>query len=104
MSRMSPWRVTTDPMILRRVGKTGEEANELGAVACRIVIQGIDEVDPSSGKTNRQRFFEELADVQAQINCSRRAFLIDADAFEDRVARKESDMADWEQQMQGEQQ
>lgn len=99
MTRMAPWKVTTDPMILRRVGKTGEEVGELGAVCARIVIQGIDEIDPNSGETNRKRFTDELADVQAQINVSRRKLEIDPEYFDARVARKEANMDHWESQM-----
>lgn len=99
MTRMAPWKVTTDPMILRRVGKTGEEVSELGAVCARIVIQGIDEIDPNSGESNRKRFVDELADVQAQINVSRKALAIDPEYFDARVARKEGNMEDWESQM-----
>jgi hypothetical protein len=100
MTRMSPWKVTTDPMILRRVGKTGEELCEAGAVCCRIVIQGLDEIDPSSGKTNRQRLVEELADVQAQIDVTRKALLAgESRQFEERTLVKIGNMADWERQM-----
>lgn len=65
-SKMNPWMPDNNPHQARRIGKTGEEVNELGSVLCRISIQGIDSIDPSSGKTNRQRLLEETADVLAQ--------------------------------------
>lgn len=89
------WTPDDNPQQARRIGKTGEETNELGAVLFRIQIQGLDAIDPGSGKSNRQRFFEEMADVQAQINCNHRAFEI-PDWFEQRVALKESQMRNWE--------
>lgn len=93
---MNKWEVTTDPRILRRVGKTGEELCEAGAVVCRIVIQGIDEVDPSSGKTNRQRLTEELADVRAQIDLTIDELRLDRVAIADRVTAKKRQMTQWE--------
>lgn len=93
------WKPDNDAHQARRIGKTGEEVNELGAVLFRIQIQGIDEIDPSSGKTNRQRFFEEMADVQAQIELNLIHFNIDANAgsyFDSRVQDKKRQMAEWE--------
>lgn len=89
------WKPDNNPHQARRIGKTGEETNELGTVLFRIGIQGIDEIDPGTGKTNRQRFFEEMADVEAQINCNKRAFVF-PDWYYERVAFKEKQMAEWE--------
>lgn len=83
----------------RRIGKLGEETNELGAVLFRIQIQGIDAIDPASGKTNRQRFIEEMADVTAQIELSLEFFGIDANEgsfFDCRVQDKKRQMGEWE--------
>lgn len=65
---MSPWQPDPDPRQARRIGKTTEEVNELGVVLARISIQGLDEIDPSSGKTNRVRLEEEAGDVYAQLD------------------------------------
>ena len=93
------WVPDTDPRQERRIGKTGEEVNELGAVLFRIQIQGIDAIDPASGKTNRQRFIEEMADVTAQIEINLEHFSIDANrgsAFDARVVDKKNQMSEWE--------
>ena len=37
--KMTKWIPESDPMILRRVGKTGEECAELSKVCSRITIQ-----------------------------------------------------------------
>lgn len=107
MTRMSPWKVTTDKKLLRRIGKLLEELGELQAVAARVIIQGIDEIDPSSGRVNRARLLDELADAQAQINCTM-ALLFPAREdnrhFLHRVLRKEENMQDWESQVEGEEQ
>ncbi len=93
---MSKWQHTTDPLHIRRLGKTGEELAELAAVVSRCLIQGLDEIDPSSGKTNRQRFIDETADVRAQLNCNDRAFGLPLAEIAARVAKKEAWMAEWE--------
>lgn len=93
---LTKWTPTTDLMTLRRAGKFVEEGGEALAVVARLIIQGIDEVDPGSGKTNRQRLMDELADLQAQINCSVEAFNLDRDYMARRTAKKLDDMKEWE--------
>lgn len=94
--KMNKWTPTTDLTILRRMGKTGEEAAELLAVTSRIIIQGIDEIDPSSGKTNRQRLEEEIADVYAQLDCTIDALYLDISAIARRRGVKVEQMLEWE--------
>lgn len=96
MTRITKWTPTTDLLTLRRAGKLAEELGELQAVAARVIIQGIDETDPGTGKTNRQRLMEELADVQAQIGCTVLAFDLDQDYMARRTADKMQQMAQWE--------
>lgn len=94
--KLSKWTPTTDLMTLRRMGKLTEELGELQCVAARVVIQGIDETDPGSGKVNRQRLVDELADVQAQIECTVRAFGLNKGYLDRRAADKVRQMAEWE--------
>lgn len=93
---MSKWQVTTDPKILRRMGKTGEELGELTNVVNRIVIQGIDEVDPGTGKKNRVRLEEEIADVFAQLDVNCGMLNLDVDFIMDRRDQKVQKMRAWE--------
>lgn len=93
---MNKWTPEQNQMILRRVGKTGEEAAELMKVTSRIVIQGIDGIDPATGKTNRQALTEEIADVIAQAKVTVDALGLDNDAIMARAARKEQQMHEWE--------
>lgn len=95
-TKMNKWTPTTDLLTLRRMGKLGEELGEAQSVAARVIIQGIDEVDPGSGKVNRQRLMDELADVQAQIGCTVLAFGLDQDYMGRRTAEKMRQMAEWE--------
>lgn len=93
---LSKWTPTTDPLTLRRMGKLSEELGELQAVVARVVIQGIDETDPGTGKVNRQRLIDELADVQAQIGCTVLAFDLNQGYLQRRVADKMRQMQEWE--------
>ena len=93
---MSRWVPDTDPHQTRRIGKTLEELSELAAVLARISIQGLDAVDPGTGKTNRQRLHDETADVIAQITCNLRAFDMPAEEIDKRAAMKALQMAEWE--------
>jgi NTP pyrophosphatase (non-canonical NTP hydrolase) len=96
-NRMNPWLPTLTPHQARRIGKTTEELGELMAVCGRLQIQGLHEVDPSSGKTNINRLSEEIADVLAQLRCNLIAFSLDVDGIEERAAVKFGQMAQWEQ-------
>lgn len=93
---MQPWAPTITPHQTRRVGKTIEELGELVAVLARIQIQDIDGIDPGSGKTNRQRFMEETADVIAQLKINIDSFAMDRNAIAAREYQKTGMMAEWE--------
>jgi hypothetical protein len=100
--KMQPWRVETDKRRLRRLGKTGEELAELSAVVSRCIIQGVDEIDPSSGKTNRQRLQEEVADVYCQLDLLVTALNLNTFQIDVRSAKKAGQMAEWEDAVKGE--
>lgn len=93
---MSKWNVETDAARIRRFGKQLEELGELSAVTARCIIQGVDEIDPSSGKTNRQRLEEEMADVLAQLELTVRLFDLNQDFIVRRVGIKHAQMVEWE--------
>lgn len=93
---LTKWTPTTDLMMLRRMGKLGEELGELQAVAARCIIQGIDEVDPGTGVLNRERLWKELADVQAQIGCTVLALGLPQEEMAKRTADKMRQMGEWE--------
>lgn len=93
---MSPWIPEKDAAILRRVGKTGEECAELLKVTNRIVIQGIDGVDPETGKSNLAALQEEMADVIAQCEINIEHFGFNMEEIRMRVYKKKAWMAEWE--------
>lgn len=96
-NKMNPWVCTLTPHQARRVGKSGEEVGELGSVLGRLQIQALHDIDPSSGKTNFQRLWEESADVEAQTTCNRKAFKFPEPDYTDRVMRKIAQMGEWEE-------
>jgi NTP pyrophosphatase (non-canonical NTP hydrolase) len=93
---ITPWNVETDPVRVRRFSKFAEELGELQAVVARCISQGIDEIDPSSGKTNRHRLTEEIADVRAQALCTIKALNLDEILITIRTVDKIKGMQDWE--------
>ncbi len=95
--RMNPWRVERRAKVLRRVGKTGEEAAELIKILFRIVIQGLEGVDPATGKTNVDAMEEELADAYLQIDLCIEQFGLDPKRVVDRMERKRAQMKEWEE-------
>jgi len=93
---VSKWIPTTDLMMLRRMGKLQEELAELANVAARCIIQGIDEVDPGSGRLNRARLTDEVADVLAQCHMTISQLELDFPAISLRYADKIEKMWRWE--------
>lgn len=93
---MNKWTPETDPMVLRRVGKTGEECAELSKVCSRITIQGLAGVDPATGESNRLALAKEVADVMAQCEVTIQALGLSREFIEARAATKVEQMAEWE--------
>lgn len=96
MSTMNKWVPEADPMILRRVGKTGEECAELSKVCSRITIQGLRGVDPENGLMNIEALAKEVADVMAQCEVTIEALGLPRKFIEGRAAKKRAQMAEWE--------
>ena len=93
---LTKWIPESDPMVLRRVGKTGEECAELGKVCSRVTIQGLDGVDPETGVSNRDALAKEIADVLAQCKVTINALGLDEHAIYARCQNKVGQMAEWE--------
>lgn len=65
---IQPWEGEPSKAVRLSTGKLAEEANELAGICARIAIQGLDGLDPATGKPNRQALAEEMADVEAAMN------------------------------------
>lgn len=94
---VSMWIPTTDLMLLRRMGKLSEELGELQSVAARIVIQGLDGVEPKTSKANLVWLSEEIADVYAQLDETVSRLQLPFDEILRRRARKRLLMRKWEE-------
>lgn len=66
-STISPWMPEQDRIRLATLGKLAEECSELAGRAARCIIQGANEVDPDTGRTNAEELAREIADVEACI-------------------------------------
>lgn len=89
----NPWIPMSDLNDIRVIGKLGEELNECASAASRCLIQGIDEIEPSTGKLNRLWFEEEIADVLVNIKLACERFGLAPSP--DRMAMKEAYLRKW---------
>ena len=85
---ISEWQPITNKHDLAVLGKLGEEASELCSAICRCIIQGMDGLEPTTGKPNRQWLEEEIADVMALVTLAIQEFNLDSAAISERCSRK----------------
>ena len=93
---MNPWVPDADPHQARRIGKTLEELSELSCVLARISIQGMDGIDPASGKSNRERLIDETADVLAQCYRNMHKLNLPVKRILERILQKDAQMDEWD--------
>ena len=72
-----------------------EELNECGAASARCIIQGINEVEPSTNESNRLWLTKEIADVMANLELVIEHFDLDYDYIEERVNFKQEYLRRW---------
>lgn len=92
---VSPWVPMCEPIDIKHIGKMIEEFCECGAALARSLIQGIDEVEPTTKKPNRQWLQEEIADVLANCQLVVAHFDLDKDAIRERRDRKKVRLSAW---------
>lgn len=92
---VSPWVPMCEPIDIKHIGKMIEEFCECGAALARSLIQGIDEVEPTTKKPNRQWLQEEIADVLANCQLVVAHFGLDKDAIRERRDRKKVRLSAW---------
>lgn len=63
----SDWRREPREAVSAALLKLGEEASELATRCCRAAMQGANETDPDSGRSNLDHIRDEIADVCALI-------------------------------------
>lgn len=91
----SDWQPITDKPTLALLGKLAEEANELGCIISRCIIQGIDGRDPETKKMNIVALQEEIADVRGLSALARDRLGLDENIIDDRAQRKYDYKATW---------
>lgn len=72
------------------------QLGRLQAIAARCVIQGIDEINPSSGFTNRKRIVHGFAEMLLLLQWLTNWLDLPTDWIARRVAEKKRQMAEWE--------
>lgn len=90
-----PWTLEPNRVALALLGKLCEESNELGAIAARCIIQGVDASEPVTGVPNREALMKELADVRAMSGVLLEYLALDVPAFIFRVEKKNAYWRDW---------
>lgn len=59
------WKPEPNTINHQALGKLAEEAAELAKTCIRALIQGLDETNPATGRSNREEIADEIADVTA---------------------------------------
>lgn len=93
MGDISAWIPDTDRHRLAVLGKLIEELNEAGSRAARCIIQGHEELDPKSGRSNIDELMREFADVTACMVLTVESFAVGAS--EARTAEKIAGFKEW---------
>lgn len=90
-----PWHPVQNPVLQKHLLKLIEECNELGSASSRCLMQGVDEVEPDTGKPNRQWLMEEIADVLANIRLNIDYLRLDAVTIDTRMKYKIERLSKW---------
>lgn len=97
MTPYNPWHPMNDPVDKKHIGKLLEELGEAVAASSRCLIQGINGVEPVTGKANKKWLEEEFADVMAQLQLSAEHFDLDMDFMLKRAEEKYEKCGAWHQ-------
>lgn len=95
IGKPSKWIPITDLKTLALLGKLAEEANELGAIIARSIIQGLDGANPETGEVNIAALAKEIADVRGLSQLTIRRLALDESAIAERAARKRNMKQEW---------
>lgn len=98
---LNPWRPMTNVLNLKHLGKLLEELGEATSAASRCIIQGIDEREPITDKSNREWLEDELADVLANIELVTAHFGLDEKRMVKRAIRKMEHLRGWHSMLEG---
>lgn len=88
-----PWHPMNNSRDIKTVGKFLEELGEGVAAVARSLIQGIDGLDPRSGKPNKESVEDELADIIANLSLVEERFNLTIST--DRIKKKLNQLRQW---------
>lgn len=80
----SDWRREPSERRNALLGKLAEEASELATRCSRAMIQGLNELDPDSGRSNLDHLQDEIADVRAISQLAVEFLALDSALMRDR--------------------
>lgn len=95
LERLNPWHPITDTVDLKHLGKLGEELGECSAAVSRCIIQGIEECEPVTKKSNREWLEDEIADVYANAGLTIERFGLNSGRIFDRMLEKQARLRTW---------
>ncbi|TCM56197.1 hypothetical protein C8J36_103569 [Rhizobium sp. PP-F2F-G48] len=91
------WKPEPNVLIHQALGKACEEASELANILARCLIQGLDQSEPVSGKSNRKALSDEIADLDAAVQWLRE--LTGEEYDEERADRKLNGFRQWQRML-----
>lgn len=92
---LNPWQPERDALRLAVLGKLLEELGEATAIVARCIIQGIDEVEPTTGMPNRTAAEDEFADAVTTIGMAAEFFCLDTTRMRERGIKKRAHLERW---------
>ena len=92
---LNPWHPITNSVTLKHLGKLSEELGECSAAVSRCIIQGVDETEPVTGKSNREWLEDEMADVIANIQLVVDHLGLDEERMLERAEKKQTRLREW---------
>lgn len=87
--------IKTAGKLLEELYEASEALSRCGKAMARCLIQGTNETEPGTGKSNKQWLEEELADVTANIDLVVERFGLDFGRMQVRVAQKKKRLRQW---------
>lgn len=87
--------------MLAVLGKLAEEGSEVATAAVRCIIQGIDESEPVTGKSNREWLEDEIADIMAQCDLAIWTLMLSGPRISERRCAKRRYTGTWQESLRG---
>lgn len=91
----NPWNPTKNTKEIKVLGKLGEETGELSSAASRCIIQGIENVEPVTKKSNQEWLEDEIADVLACTELAIEKLGLNKEKILARMAEKKYHLNSW---------